>query len=77
MIWRDAWEDAPGVVAITENGVEAGQLHAVVLALRLGARAAATTLTNERGERVRVRLPSDLDPFSINTRIPLTVEVTT
>ncbi|BDP44845.1 hypothetical protein DAETH_48140 (plasmid) [Deinococcus aetherius] len=77
MIWRDAWEDAPGVVVMSEHGVQQGKLHAVVLALRLDALPAAATLTNEHGAQVRVRLPRDVDPFSINTRIPLTVEVTT
>ncbi|MCD0165249.1 hypothetical protein [Deinococcus sp. 12RED42] len=77
MIWRDTWDGTPGVVVITEHAEEDGQLDAVLLGLRLDTLPATTHVTNEHGRALRVQLPRDVEPFSLNTRITLTVEVTT
>ncbi|GGR62184.1 hypothetical protein GCM10008959_25160 [Deinococcus seoulensis] len=77
MIWRDTWDGTPGVVVITEQAEEDGQLDAVLLGLRLDTLPATAHITNEHGRALRVHLPRDVDAFSLNTRITLTVEVTT
>jgi hypothetical protein len=77
MIWRDRWDGTPSVVAITVQGEENGELDAVILALRLDTLPRAPVpLTNEHGHTLRATLPAGLDPFSINPRQTLTVEVT-
>ncbi|MFD2610163.1 hypothetical protein ACFSR9_12040 [Deinococcus taklimakanensis] len=78
MIWRDTWVDAPGVVIISEQGQQNGELDAVLLALRLDILPGhPVEVTNEHGTRLRAHLPRDVEPFSVNVRITLTVEVTT
>lgn len=77
MIWRDRWDGTPSVVAITVQGEEDGELDAVLLALRLDTLPRdPIRLTNEHGQTLRATLPQGLDPFSINPRQTLTVEVT-
>lgn len=76
MIYRDTWAGAPGVVAITDRSVQGSLLDVTVLALRLDALPTAPLkLTNEHGDTLRVRLPAGVEPFSINPRVTLTVEV--
>ena len=78
MIWRDTWVDAPGVVIISEQGQQNGELDAVLLALRLDILPGhPVEVVNEHGTRLRAHLPRDVEPFSVNARITLTVEVTT
>ncbi|WP_144012462.1 hypothetical protein [Deinococcus sp. LM3] len=54
-----------------------GQLDAVLLGLRLDTLPATAHVTNEHGRALCVQLPRDVEPFSLNTRVTLTVEVTT
>lgn len=77
MIWRDTWEGAPGVVIISVQGDMNGELDAVIVALRLTTLPRHVDVREASGRTLRLRLPVDLAPFSINARQTLTVEAST
>lgn len=71
MIWRDTWDSAPGVVIVSEQAVQDGELDAVLLALRLPALPRTLSVSNERGETLTLLAPANIEPFSINVRVTL------
>ena len=77
VLWRDRWDDTPGIVVLAYDDLQNGVLEDAVLMIRDDLTAVPVDVFDEQGQRFRLLLPDtylDAEAPIVNVGLDLDVE---